>query len=312
MNLTRRSRKKAVSETVSRAEFSTISVKTLNVTTLDKKQYELLQKGILTETTTSRDGLYGAGSLAYTGKYYMEGNLFIGSRQGDKGYIIRSSTNDGTVKLSSLIKKEATNLSGCKLSQSEAKIVIPLPTSVNADTLISETVNAQTGRSSRVNIAATANSVLVIGSANSKRFIQIVVTSDDSRPANKCLSILQKSKEQVSGVIKLVADRDLTIEDYHAMSLRDATECLINCDLKSIIEDFVAQNSRAPSKKSLVTSRSDDLPSKAKFVKRAFGSSIGYLDDADIRSYILNLFKIYIPIMQEAINSENKGSSKKP
>lgn len=299
-------RKSRIVDSVSDSLLNVFELRSCTLTMSDKDIFKLVSgKYVLNEPISEMK--YGTGVLAYTGQGLDNGSMFVGqatSRSNSTLYLIRAETNQYCVKLNSVVRAETAKLAAIRMSVSEGLGGIRIPDNVNPDVLLQKAINKQSQlKSKRLKVSLTSQGFFEIGSPSSTKFIQVALVHQASDPNKQCLCIVSRVRESSPKFMGMLDNRNLGLEDIHALSIRDSFEALIDCELKKLVLDYVKCMFQVPTKEALKPKKIIQSP-KVRYIQSAFASSLEYLNNPALKEDIQTSINAYLD--QLATNSEFK------
>jgi len=296
-------------DVISSSYLDTLKVMSCNVTFKSRESFNTIKDILFPDETSLTSVKYGSGPLAYSGKGNADETLLFGTSKDGSSYLIRSVGDKDTAKLIRVLRTESSAVLEAKISSSEAIVGISLDDYSTQNNLLIEALKVGS-KSSRMKISSTSDKVLQLGSTSSSKFIQVYRSKDDRRPSNVCLAIFMRFKENEAKFFKLADERNLTLEDFHALALRDVIDNLNDCDLKDMLLRFIGQTFTIPNKDKIKQSKQVANP-KLKYIQSAFKTAMKYLDITELRTETINLITNFIQQFNEFRSQQPVTSSKK-
>jgi hypothetical protein len=294
-------------------------VQTCNLTTLDKKIYDIVSEQYLPSSERNNTYFYGQGTLKYSGFSNSVETKVIGSMKmissGNSSYLVRSESPSSFNQLNQIVKSNSALLLDLKISKTEALGFVEIPNGIDIDSLLSDSIKTDRSTVKKRYKPSVGDNTFTIGSKSSKLLIIQIAKIQGTGSKKYCLSLYSKVAETAKpSFMKKLAQYGLGLEDIHALTIRNLISSIVDCDLKMFINDFISKRFYLPSDATLATKvkKSEYKSAKVRYLASAFGASFKYLEDPQHSEEAINLLQDYLPKIQDSLTKcEAKKSKKK-
>lgn len=230
--------------------------------------------------------------------------------------MIKVQGTEDCKKFNTVLQGMTSTLGDLRVSTTEGLGGISLEDGVNPKDLIASAIESQKDLSlKKLKVSLTSKGYFQIGSSTATKHI-LIGEAIDSTTKEKCLCIISKVKETSPKFIGLLNERNLGLEDIHALSIRECFNKLKDCKLKTIVLSYIKQAFTIPTQDSLKVKK-DSVPTKIKYLQSSLNSTFKYLNDESLKTSTNEVVNEFLVKLEQDPNftkviSEPVGGSSEP